>query len=577
MTLRRDRYRLSVRGDVTFDGTRWTIGPASFSQPTEIIAARSVVEVERALRSAERAARAGKWVAGYVAYDAAPGLVPGAVTPGDASVPLVWFGVYEEMGKPIAVDDLPRVGDWSPAMTRSQHEGAVCSIRESIEAGDTYQANLTFAMEATLEGSASALFQKMVSAQPKSYGALLDLGSAQVVSVSPELFLNVSGRVASTRPMKGTAPRGRSTEEDRLRSEGLAVSEKERAGNVMIVDLLRSDLGRIAEPGSVRVTSLFKPEKYPTVWQLTSTIECEMKLEIGFLDLLSSTFPSGSVTGAPKLSTMGIIADLEPGSRGVYCGAIGYIAPGADRFEFSVAIRTGIVTGDRLSYHVGGGITYDSDSAAEYEECLWKALILTREVSPPVLMETMLYEPGIGIELMAGHLNRLAGSAEYWDIPFDPISIGDALSVVEGGRRMKVRLLLYPGGEVEVETDNVEDWLEPVELTVASSRIDPSEPWWYHKTLERDRYPTSVEGEVLMVNLDGNVTETNVSNLMVRIGNRWFTPPLGSGCLPGVYRRKLLDENTVEERVLNLDEMRSADELAVTNAVRGWRKAVLVE
>lgn len=514
---------------------------------------------------------------GYVSYDAAPGINDRLKTPGAADMPLVWFGVYERPAERVVEYGHTEVGRWAASMSPEEHARAVASIRNSIERGDTYQANLTFAMSADLNGSAGDLFRRMVRSQRKSFGALIDLGQQQIVSISPELFLAGVGRNVATSPMKGTAPRGLASEDDRQRREKLLASEKEQAGNVMIVDLLRNDLGKVSETGSVRVTELFRPERYPTVWQLTSKVESRLREDVGLFELFAATFPSGSVTGAPKVSTMEIIAQLETLPRGPYCGAIGYIAPGGEDFEFSVAIRTGIAAEGTIRYHVGGGITYDSMAGAEYEESLWKALVVTQETVVPDLVETMLYEPGPGIELLAGHMRRLAESAAYWDVPLDLEAVGEALSAIGGSRRQKVRLVLLKGGEIEVELDDFEALADPVELSLSKSRIDPSEPFWFHKTLDRDRYPTPENGETVLVNLRGEVTETNISNLMVRFDDRWVTPPIRSGCLPGVYRQKMLDSGEVTEGPVTIEEFRAADEIAVTNAVRGWRKAVLLD
>jgi len=566
-----------VSGDVILAGSRWENGPSAFNNPTEVFVAGESGEVEATIRAAEAAARAGNWVVGFVSYEAAPGFDPHLSVPPVGSAPLVWFGVY---GAPIpwtpGTVRPATVDHWEPSLTSAEHLEKVEAIKNAIERGDTYQVNLTMSMTATLTGSASGLFAQMVRSQPKSYAALIDLGDTTVVSVSPELFLSVDDRTVSMRPMKGTAPRGRSIFDDAEQRMELEWSEKERAGNVMIVDMIRNDLGRVSRTGSVNVPVLFRSERYPTVWQLTSTVRGEMTEGVRLFELFRATFPSGSVTGAPKVSTMRIISELEPEPRGIYCGAIGYIRPGGERYEFAVAIRTGVIVGDQLRYHVGGGITFDSDAAVEYDECLWKALVVTAASTTPDLIETMRYHPGEGIPLIDRHMQRIFDSARYWDIPFDPVAVGDALSAVEGkARPIKVRLIVYRNGDVTVETEEIEEFEEPVALTLATKRIDPSEPHWYHKTLDRSRYPDPDEGEVVMVNLEGHVTETNISNVMVRLGDRWVTPELDSGCLPGVYREMLLDEEEVEEDVVTVEDLKRADEIAVTNAVRGWRKAVL--
>ncbi len=531
------------------------------------------------MSEAERAARAGQWVVGYVSYQAAPGFDARLRVPGEPGLPLVWFGVYDDRHEdgPESSERF-RLGEWVPGMSESEHAARVEAIRQSIIAGDTYQVNLTFPMEIEFRGRPAALFSAMLASQPESYAAHIDIGVANVLSVSPEVFLAKRDRKVIAKPMKGTAPRGRFLTEDLEQARELEASEKERAGNVMIVDLLRNDLGRVAEFGSVEVSGLFEPERHPTVWQLTSTVSATLTPETGLVELFRAAFPSGSVTGAPKVSTMGIIAQHERVARDVYCGAIGYIAPGGVDAEFSVAIRTGVVADDRFTYHVGGGITYDSAAGVEYQECLWKALVVTKEHYVPDLVETMRFEPGAGIPLLERHIARLASSAEYWGIPCDPGALGEALSAVDSRGPARVRLVLDRNGGVHVSIEPIVDLDEPVSLTVSSQEVDADDPLWFHKTEDRSRYPITEDGhEEVLVNLDGDVTETNISNLMIGMEGRWVTPPVGSGCLPGVYRAKVIEDGTVVEQALTLGDLRAADELAVTNAVRGWRKAVLFE
>jgi para-aminobenzoate synthetase/4-amino-4-deoxychorismate lyase len=432
-------------------------------------------------------------------------------------------------------------------------------------------------MEAELTGSPESLFSAMLRAQPECYGSFIDLGESQILSVSPELFLRSDGTRVITKPMKGTAPRGRSTVEDLEIRDRLLRSEKERAGNLMIVDMLRNDLGRVARSGTVTVSELMQPERHPTVWQLTSTVQAELESGTGLAELYTAVFPCGSVTGAPKRSTMEIISMLETEPRGVYCGAIGYLAPGGTSAEFAVAIRTGIVEDNRFTYHVGGGITYDSLAASEYDECLLKALVVTDHREPPDLIETMRYVRGEGIPLLQDHIERLAGSAAYWGIDLDPALVGEALSAVEGADELRVRLVLHSDGSVSVTSVPMPVWDEPVGLAVSNTRVDPSNPYWFHKTADRSRYPFSDDdSEALLVNLDGEVTETNRSNLMAHLDGRWVTPPVTAGLLPGVARARAIVEREVTEQSLTVDDLRRAEELAVTNAVRGWRKATLI-
>lgn len=552
-----------------------------FSDPQRVLIAETLDEVPIVMDEAEDVAQAGSWVVGYVSYQAAPAFdAPLRVASRlqGPELPLAWFGVYPASDVPGPPAGRFQLGRWTAGLTETQHAARVDMIREAIAAGDTYQVNLTFPMRAEFEGDPGALFQAMMRSQPHSYGAWIDLGDQHVVSVSPELFFAKDDRLLTTRPMKGTAPRGRSSVEDLGERDRLVSSEKERAGNLMIVDMLRNDLGRVAVVGSVDVTALFEVERHPTVWQMTSTITARLPDDVGLAEVFTGVFPSASVTGAPKVSTMGIIADLESDARGVYCGAIGYLEPGGERAEFSVAIRTGVVEFGRFIYHVGGGITYDSLAGAEYDECLWKALVVTEQHDPPDLFETMRYSPDEGIPLLERHITRLTDSAAYWDIPFDPASIGDALSAVGGPASLKVRLVLTASGGAEVTTESLPSWEEPVGLRIWEGRVDQSDPRWAHKLEDRARYPSADEGnEMVMVNLDGAITETNISNLMLRFDQVWLTPPVSSGCLPGVQRDLALAEGLVTEALLTLEDLVRADEIAVTNAVRGWRKAVLIE
>lgn len=569
-----------MQGEVALAGSRWTVGPTRFADPIRIITATEPDQVRPALDAVETAARSGLWAVGFVSYEAAPGFDGNLETVAGSPVPLVWFGVYQDGDRseygPSGSSFV--LGEWRAGMSAEAHSDRVAAIRQSIRAGDTYQVNLTFPMSASMDGDSLGLFDAMLDAQPASFGAHIDLGDVSVLSVAPELFLRVRGTDVVAEPMKGTAPRGRWAEEDLDQATRLVASAKEQAGNVMIVDLIRNDLGRIAEIGSVEVPQLFSVESHPTVWQLTSTVTANLADDVGLADLFTACFPSGSVTGAPKASTMGIIATQEAVPRGVYCGAIGYLAPGGESCEFSVAIRTGVVSDGTFNYHVGGGITYDSMAGTEYDECLWKALIVTQPTRSPDLIETMRFEPDSGIPLLDRHIHRLMTSAAYWGIECDLEAVGDALSGVRSGEPAKVRLLLGHDGSVDVEVEPIPTEPEPVPLRLSGARVDPASPLWYHKTRERSHYPAPRNGgEEILVNLDGDVTETNQSNLIVRLRGEWVTPPIESGCLPGVYRGLLIDQEKVRPERLTVDDLAGADELAVTNAVRGWRKATFIE
>ena len=418
----------------------------------------------------------------------------------------------------------------------------------------------------------------------------MDLGRYRVLSASPELFFRLDGDTITTKPMKGTAPRGRWPEEDEKIRASLRGSVKDRAENAMIVDLLRNDIGRVARMGSVRWSDVFEAERFETVWQLTSTVSATLRPDAGLADIFGALFPCGSVTGAPKVSTMRAIAELEDSPRGVYCGTVGYLAPFNEpgpRARFNVAIRTVVhdSTTGAAEYGVGGGITWDSRAAAEYDEVLAKARVLTARRPPFRLLETLLHEPGKGYRRLDGHLARLRASAAYHGFDFDEATVLAALQREAGrfpSKAARVRLLLDRRGRVEVGGAPMPRTAEPVRLAIhAEHPVDPADPFLFHKTTLRDVYEEAKErhpgaDDVVLVNTRGEATETTIANLAVRIGDDWFTPPLDSGLLPGCERQALLEEGKLAERQITVQQLREASELVVFSSVRPWRKAVLI-
>ena len=373
-----------------------------FGEPIRVLKAKSTDQVLAALHEAEQAVEAeGLYAAGFVAYEAAPGFDPALRAQRvreQLDIPLLWLGLFHE---PEVWSDLPDAalahtpGPWEPAIDRATYRQAVAAIKEQIAAGYTYQINYTFPLVADFKGEPWPLFIQLAAAQRGRYAAYVDTGRHVVCSASPELFFQRADGVLTSRPMKGTAPRGRTLTEDEAQRAWLFASEKNRAENVMIVDMIRNDMGRVAEVGSVRVPELFEVERYPTVLQMTSTVTS--RTNASFADIFKALFPCASITGAPKVSAMGIIADLEPAGRGVYTGAIGYLAPGG-RAQFNVAIRTVVVdrqTG-RATYGVGSGVVWDSDADEEYDECLLKARVLAAKRPDFELLETMLWLPDDG-------------------------------------------------------------------------------------------------------------------------------------------------------------------------------------
>ncbi|HEX2163781.1 MAG TPA: chorismate-binding protein [Thermoanaerobaculia bacterium] len=582
------------------------------------VVAREAGEVREALARVERAVAGGLWAAGFVAYEAAPGLDPGLAVrlreAGDsfAGLPLVAFGLFRAR-REVANRDVGggcQVGEWRPSLAPERHAAAVAEIQRRIAAGDTYQVNHTFRLRARFDGDPGGLYRDLGRAQGGAFAAHLDLGRFHVVCASPELFFELEGDRLVTRPMKGTAARGRWSEEDRAAAARLAASPKERAENVMIVDLLRNDLGRLAVPGTVEVEELFAAERYPTVWQLTSTVACRLPHPPAPLaDLFAALFPCGSVTGAPKRSTMAIVAALEDSPRGVYTGAVGWLAPPGTpgpRARFAVAIRTAAIDREAglAEYGVGGGVTAGSSAAGEHAEALLKARVLAAPPPPFSLIETMRWEPAAGFPLLAGHLDRLEDSADYFGFPFERARIEAALraAVAErvaaaldasdsgaaeqlgraGGELLtdavlRVRLVLSPAGEPTVTVSPLPPSPgRPLRLALDPEPVDPADPFLFHKTTLRDRYDRRRarwpnHDDVLLVNTRGELTESTIANLAVHLDGRWWTPPLDSGCLPGVARADLLARGRLAERPLRPADLARACGVALVNALRGWR------
>jgi para-aminobenzoate synthetase/4-amino-4-deoxychorismate lyase len=493
---------------------------------------------------------------------------------------------------------------WQPSMTRDGFAAATARIAEHIAAGDTYQVNYTFALHREGSGHVDPgeldpWLDALCAAQEAGYGARLDLGRHVVLSASPELFVERRGTRLRARPMKGTSPRGRWLEEDLARRDALVGSEKIRAENVMIVDLLRNDLGRVAETGSVQVPALFTPERYPTVWQLTSTIEASVDPDAGrgVVDLMRALFPCGSVTGAPKIRTMALIAELEIAPRGVYTGAIGLVQPGGDA-TFSVAIRTLVVeraTG-RATLGIGAGIVADSKADEEYDECLLKgAFAETSPVAgapavirvPPAaqrefeLLETVRVEDGRWLHLPR-HLDRLAASAHYFGFPWDRAAVDAAIAgnaAPPGVARGRVRLLA--NGRASVETLPLAPFGPVRRVALARTPVDANDVFLCHKTTRREVYTRAQAtrpdvDDVILWNTRGEVTESTIANVIVGIGGQRFTPPRTCGLLAGVGRGLLLESGAIRERVITVAELKAASRVWLVSALRGEVEARLV-
>ena len=395
-------------------------GPLTFRQPIEVISASRLEDVAPALSRVEAAALEGRWAAGFVSYEAAPAFDPAFRVKESGSLPLLWFGIFERPAPArVPAKEAPfDLGQWTPDVDPPEYHRSIGVIRNGIRDGAVYQVNYTLRLRAPFAGDPVALYRRLCAAQGSSYSAYLDLGRFSILSASPELFFERNGSTITCRPMKGTARRGRWKEEDEEASARLLASEKDRAENAMIVDLVRNDLGCLSEFGSVQARDVFKLESYRTVHQMTSTIESTVRKGSTLLDLFGSVFPCGSVTGTPKIASTGFIRDLERAPRGVYCGAVGYVEPGGD-CVFNVPIRTVVVDREQgeAEYGVGWGITWDSSPDEEYAEVVAKAEILKAEWPAFSLLETFRSDGPSPVRL-AAHLERMEASAVYFGFRF---------------------------------------------------------------------------------------------------------------------------------------------------------------
>jgi len=656
-------------GQTQTENQPWT---QLFTAPLRVCAAYSAAEIPALFAEIEGAVTAGHFAAGFFSYECASSFESKAGSRATkAGEPLAWFGIYPRScafdhitgefvgGEPPElarfraqrISGATRISETAKisgtarasetarppepelaaefALTEAEYVHRIARIHDWIRAGDVYQLNFTAPFSIEAPGSIAAHYARLRSRQPVDYGAFLHWQPGRhILSFSPELFFRIEeagtcgdGRRITTKPMKGTAPRGRTTREDREISEGLRGDPKNRSENVMIVDLVRNDLGRVASTGSVKVEELFSVERYPTLWQMTSTVTAELRPEVGFHDIFRALFPCGSVTGAPKVRAMQLIAEIEDAPRGVYTGAIGFFSQ--HQTVFNVAIRTLELNGARGTMGAGSGIVIDSDPAQEFRECLLKAKFLSgpaHRIAAPIgenapaasepdkfsLIETMLWDGSYS--LLELHLDRLEDSADYFGFACDRVEVKSALihharqfasqdsaadnsadtALHSSNSPRRVRLLMVDDeGHIQIESEALSPAVDPNRIgrvTISSVRTDPADTMLYHKTTHRPIYSQAFEqatrdgyDDVLFLNLRGEVTEGAISNVFVVNGDHWFTPPVESGLLAGVYRRHLLEtQPEIEERVLFIDDLRSADAIYLANAVRGLRRVKLL-
>ena len=568
-----------------FSSSKGEIEPLTFSDPHKVIIAHTIEEVLPSFQMIQDAIDDGYYAAGFLSYESASAFDPAYRVKEEHSMPLLWFGVFSEpQSMSLSSSGTYSLTKWKSSVSMEEYSESIMSIKQSIENGDTYQTNYTIRLNSQFHGDDIALFQKLKKAQASNYCAYINTGEHSILSASPELFFHLEGDQVTARPMKGTIERGKSFAEDEANASWLYQSEKNRAENVMIVDLLRNDLGILAKPGTVHVPKLFEIEQYPTVHQMTSTIAAKISENIQLVDIFKALFPCGSITGAPKISTIEIISNLEKSPREVYCGAIGYITPNQEAI-FNVPIRTVVVdqkTG-KATYGVGGGITWDSTAEGEYHEVLAKASLLEEDRPDFQLLESLLLQDGEYF-LLEEHLTRLKNSAKYFGISVDVENVQITLHDLAKKNSLgasKIRLLSDKNGELTIESQPITQLETPLMVTLADEPLDKNNPFLYHKTTNRVIYSHfqkkySHVFDVLLWNEDGELTEFTNGNIVLEIDGILWTPPINSGLLAGTYRERLIKEETIHEKVLTITDLRKSKKVWFINSVRKWLEVQVV-
>lgn len=558
-----------------------------FGAPSRVLAARTAAEVRPVLDAVEALAREGHWCVGYLRYEAAAAF-DRAFAVHAADGPLAWFGVHDEaLPWPDATGDaaLAPIG-WELDLSRADFDVRMQAIHRAIADGKLYQLNYTAALHARFHGDAQALFMALRQAQPDGYTAFIDTGEEQVLSVSPELFFDWQDDRILTRPMKGTAPRGATQAEDEALAQRLRTVPKERAENVMIVDLIRNDLSRIARPFSVQVPRLFHTEALQTVWQMTSDVEARVREGTTLADAFAALFPCGSITGAPKVSAMRMIRELEPGPRGVYCGAVGVVRPGGHA-TFNVPIRTVTLRDGKARCGIGSGITADARADAEWEEWRHKRAFLDRAgraATPSFdLLETLALADG-ELRDAPAHLARMAAAAAHFGRPWNHASVAsclDDLKARHSAGTWRVRLLLDAQGMPRAEAFAMEAPPARVRLQLATRPFDEAHgEFTRFKTTRRAHYEAFAPTQpgvfdTLLWNRDGEITECTRGNIALLLDGRWVTPPLHCGLLNGIGRANRVRDGQLAEAVVRVEDLPRVQALAFVNSLRGWLDADL--
>jgi para-aminobenzoate synthetase / 4-amino-4-deoxychorismate lyase len=562
------------------------IKPLTFQNPISIITATKIEDVLPSFQLVQEAVEQGYYAAGFLSYESAPAFDSAFIVREGGSFPLLWFGIFSDPDREILNSTGEySVGEWKPSITLEEYNPAITSIKNSIQSGITYQTNYTIRLHSSFTGDGLAFYTRLKKAQNSNYCAYIHTGDQSILSASPELFFHLNNGKITTKPMKGTIQRGTSSEEDAANANWLLHSEKNRAENLMIVDLLRNDLGMIAKSGSVNVEKLFEIEKYPTVHQMTSTISAQVSETTNIVDIFKALFPCGSITGAPKISTMNIIAELENEPREVYCGAIGYITPKKEAI-FNVPIRTVLIDQktEKAVYGVGGGVTWDSTTEGEYLEILAKAKLLEENPNEFLLLESLLLDNG-DYFLLEEHVKRLENSAQYFGFPIEEERLLKSLHEYSFSNQhglIKVRMLLAKNGVFTVEGQPITQQDTMLKVSIAKEPVDKRNIFLYHKTTNRDIYAKFQKQmpaeafDILLWNSEGELTEFTNGNVVLELDGTLWTPPVRSGLLAGTFRDRLVESGEIHEKILTQSDLKQATRIWFINSVRKWRQVQLI-
>jgi len=553
-----------------------------FSSPLEVLYTHDLNHVKDVLNEVQNKVEQKKLIAaGYLSYEAAPAFDNAYSVNEKGSLPLICFGLFKDykIEKTLESQKLESAEaiEWEITTDRTLYESHLQYIKDQIKLGNTYQVNYTLRKHSNTISNTYGFF--LEKAQDAPYAAFIDSDEHTIISMSPELFFKLSGESLICKPMKGTSKRGKTLHEDIALMEELKNSEKDKAENIMITDMLRNDMGKISDTGSVKVLSEFDIEKYPTVWQMTSSIESQASASI--TGIFEALFPCASVTGAPKVSSMKIISEIEGQPREIYTGAIGYIAPNNEA-QFSVPIRT--ILSDKKScrsvYGTGSGIVWDSESQKEWDECQNKSAILSASSQNFELFETMLWDSSKKIFLEKLHLDRLKDSAEFYNFKFHREKINDKLQDylknLESESEKIIRLFLAKDGEIRLTTSAYKEQNKDkyYYISLAMRPVDSEDLSLYHKTTNRSVYRNAIGenpdcDDILLWNEAGNITESTISNVIFKKDSEYYTPLVSCGLLSGTYRAHLISQGHLKERIIPKAEINLYSEIYLINSVRG--------